>query len=182
MIKILFFITLITCSLHAQVRYEVVNGNIDFTSDAPLELINASSEKAKGIIDPKTKQFAFIVSTGSFKGFNSDLQRQHFNEKYLEGDKYYESTFSGILLDSVNYSVDGVYKVRAKGSLFIHGKKQPRTIPGTITVSKGQVTLDSEFKVLLTDHDITIPKVVNQKIATEVRIKLKFHLTPKGKS
>jgi hypothetical protein len=165
-----------------QKRYEVTTGNIDFTSNAPLELINASSEKVKGIVDARTKQFAFIVSNGSFKGFNSELQRQHFNEKYMESDKYYESTFTGVLQDSVNFNVDGVYKVRAKGTLVIHGKKQPRTIPGTITVSKGQTTVESEFKVLLADHDIEIPKVVNQKIATEITVKLKFALQPKEKN
>jgi hypothetical protein len=165
-----------------QTRYEVVNGNIDFTSNAALELINASSEKVKGVIDSKTKQFAFIVSNGSFKGFNSELQRQHFNEKYMESDKYYESTFTGVLQDSINFNVDGVYKVRAKGTLVIHGKKQPRTIPGTITVAKGQTTIESEFKVLLADHDIEIPKVVNQKIATEITVKLKFLLQPKTKN
>lgn len=164
-----------------QSRYEVVNGNIDFTSNATLELINASSEKVKGIIDSRTKQFAFIVSNGSFKGFNSELQRQHFNEKYMESDKYYESTFTGILQDSANFNVNGTYKIRAKGTLVIHGKKQPRTIPGTITISKGQALVESEFKVLLADHDIEIPKVVNQKIATEITVKLKFSMQQKAK-
>ena len=168
-----------TIASTAQSRYEVSSGNIDFTSNAALELINATSEKVKGLVDSKSMQFAFIVSNGSFKGFNSDLQRQHFNEKYMETDKFYESTFTGVLIDSVNSNVNGVYKVRAKGTLVIHGKKQPRTIPGTITINNNQVTLESEFRVLLTDHDIEIPKVVNQKIATEITIKLKFQMQPK---
>lgn len=185
--KILNLLTFLILAFSAQVvvaqkRYEVASGNIDFTSNATLELINASSEKVKGIVDPQTKQFAFIVSNGSFKGFNSELQRQHFNEKYMESDKFYESTFTGVFIDSVNFNVNGVYKVRAKGTLVIHGKKQPRTIPGTITVNNGQVTIESEFKVLLADHDIEIPKVVNQKIATEITIKLKFQMQPKAKS
>ena len=163
----------------AQNRYEIVRSHIDFTSNAALELISAESESAKGIIDKRTKQFAFIVSTQSFVGFNSELQRQHFNEKYLESDKYYESTFSGQLLDSVNYSANGVYKVRAKGNLQIHGKKQLRTISGTIRVNGDNITVESEFTVLLADHDITIPKVVNQKIATEIQVKLKFEMSLK---
>jgi polyisoprenoid-binding protein YceI len=181
--KLLLFALLIFISQAAAQlkRYEVANGNIDFTSNAPLELINASSEKVKGVVDAQTKQFAFIVSNGSFKGFNSELQRQHFNEKYMETEKYYESTFTGILQDSVNFNVDGVYKVRAKGTLVIHGKKQPRTISGTITIIKGVPVVESEFKVLLADHDIEIPKVVNQKIATEITVKLKFTLQPKTK-
>jgi len=178
--KYLLAIFLLVCvKVYSQGKFEIASGKIDFTSNAPLELINASSEKTIGVIDSKTKQFAFIVSTGSFKGFNSELQRQHFNEKYLETEKYYQSTFSGSIIDSINFYVDGVYKVQAKGTLLIHGKKQPRTIPATVTVLKGQITVQSEFKVLLVDHDIAVPKIVNQKVATEILVKLKFLLTEK---
>lgn len=182
MARLASVLILFTTLANAQSRFEVVNGSIDFTSNAPLELINASSEKVKGLIDAKSKQFAFIVSNGSFKGFNSELQRQHFNEKYMESDKFYESTFTGVLQDSVNFNVDGIYKVRAKGSLVIHGKKQPRTILGTINIVKGVPTVESEFKVLLADHDIEIPKVVNQKIATEIIVRIKFTLQLKEKN
>jgi len=71
------------------------NGEVSFTSNAKLELINASSKNIKGIIDPATGNFAFVVTSQSFEGFNSNLQREHFNEKYMETDKYYDATFSG---------------------------------------------------------------------------------------
>jgi hypothetical protein len=165
----------------AQSRFEVVDGKIDFTSDAPLELIQAKSDKAQGIIEPKTLQFAFIVGTSSFKGFNSELQRQHFNEKYMETDKYYQSSFSGTIQEPIDFKKDGTYKVNAKGTLLIHGKKQPRTIPATVTVKAGKLEIDSDFKVLLADHDIAVPKVVNQKVATEIYVKLKFLMEEKEK-
>lgn len=174
-------LSLISIHLMGQSRFEVVDGHIDFTSDAPLELIEANSDKAQGIIDPKTLQFAFIVSTSSFKGFNSELQRQHFNEKYMESDKYYQSSFSGTLEGTVDFKKDGVYNVKANGNLLIHGKKQPRTIPGTVTIKDGKLEVDSEFKVLLADHSIAIPKVVNQKVATEIYVKLNFKMEPKSK-
>jgi hypothetical protein len=123
MIKFLSILLLTAAfPLHAQKKFVVVIGKIDFTSDALLELISASSEKARGIIDPNTRQFAFVVSTRSFKGFNSDLQREHFNEKYMESEKYPESTFVGTLTGSVNFKVDGVYQVYARGTLSVHGK------------------------------------------------------------
>ena len=171
----------ISIQLQAQSRFEVVEGKIDFTSDAPLELIEANSDKAQGIIDPKTMQFAFIVSTSSFKGFNSELQRQHFNEKYLESDKYYQSSFSGTLEGNIDFKKDGEYNMNANGTLLIHGKKQPRIIPGKITIKDGKLDVDSEFKVLLTDHNIAVPKVVNQKVATEIYVKLKFKMEQKAK-
>jgi hypothetical protein len=171
--KVLLGLLMISTQLQAQ-RFEVVESKIDFTSNAALEVINASSDQAKGIIDPATKQFAFIVSTTSFQGFNSELQREHFNEKYLESGKYYQSSFTGELVEDIDFSKDGVYKVTAKGTLLVHGKKQPRNISGTITIANGKVTINSDFKVLLADHDIAVPKVVYQKIATEIYVKLKF--------
>jgi len=178
---LLLIAILLTSQATAQKRYEVANGHIDFTSNAPLELINASSEKVKGVIDANTKQFAFIVSNGSFKGFNSELQRQHFNEKYMESDKYYQSSFVGTLTEPIDFNVDGVYKVNAKGTLLVHGKKQSRIISGTVIVSNGKLTVDANFIVPLADHNIAIPKIVNQKIATEIRVTLRFILEEQDK-
>jgi len=177
----LILLVIVSLQLHAEKRFEVVGGKIDFTTNAPLELIKANSEFAQGIIDPNTNRFAFIVSTGSFKGFNSELQRQHFNEKYMESEKYYQSSFTGQLEDLVNFKVDGVHKVNVKGTLLVHGKKQPRTIPSTITISRGKVKINSEFNVALADHDISIPKIISHKLATEIFVKLEFLLEEKEK-
>lgn len=179
--KIVFFALLVSSSALAQKRFAVDNGKLEFTSNAALELINASTDKVQGLLDPATGNFAFIVNTRSFTGFNSSLQQQHFNEKYLETDKFYEATYTGAIIDPVDYKTDGVYKVRAKGNLVIHGKKQSRIIPGTVTVNNGLITIESNFNVPLADHDITIPKIVNQKIATEIMVKLKFELKEKTK-
>src|SRR5262245_21481143 len=62
-------------------------GIISFRSDAPLEVIKATSEKLHGRIDPVRRTFAFKVLIRSFEGFNSPLQQVHFYENYLESDK-----------------------------------------------------------------------------------------------
>lgn len=176
--KILFLLLLST-PLLGQKRILVESGKLEFTSNAALELINASTEKVMGVIDPSANTFAFIVNTRSFTGFNSNLQQQHFNEKYLETDKFYEATFTGTFIDPIDYTKNGSYKVRAKGNLVIHGKKQSRIIPGTFSVDNGVFTINSNFTVPLSDHDIKIPEVVSQKIATEIFVKLKFTLKEK---
>lgn len=179
--RITFFLLLISTSAVAQKRFSVDNVKVEFTSNAALELINAQTEKVQGLLDPSNNNFAFIVNTRSFTGFNSSLQQQHFNEKYLETDKFYEATYTGTIIDPVDYKTDGVYKVRAKGNLVIHGKKQSRIIPGTVTVNNGLIIIDSNFTVPLDDHDITIPKIVSQKIATEIMVKMKFELKEKSR-
>jgi polyisoprenoid-binding protein YceI len=173
--KILFCCLLIFCSLQveAQKKFVTNSGTIDFVSNAELELIKASSDKLQGVIDPGTNQFAFSIPVQSFKGFNSELQREHFNEKYLESDKYPRITFSGKIIEQIDYTTDGTYEVRAKGDLDIHGQKQTRIIKSKVEISEGVLSILADFKIPLADHNISIPRIVNQKIATEIEVSVK---------
>lgn len=179
--KNIIFATLLLSSFlaHGQKKFITSEGEVSFTSNAKLELIKASSKKIQGVIDPATGQFAFIVKVQSFEGFNSNLQREHFNEKYMEADKYYDATFTGKILEPVDFTRDGVYNVTAKGSLNIHGKKQERIIPGKIQIEKGLLKINADFTIPLVDHDITVPQIVGEKIATEIIIKLNLLMTQK---
>jgi polyisoprenoid-binding protein YceI len=177
--KIAILLVFLATHIQAQKRYEIDKGKIDFTSNAAIELITGSDEKVQGLVDPAKNTFAFIVNMKGFSGFNSALQKEHFNEKYLETDKFYQATFSGSFIDPVNYEKEGVYKVQAKGFLTIHGIKQTRIIPGTITIAKGKMVIDANFVVPLADHGIKIPEIVSQKIATEINVKLKFDMKEK---
>jgi hypothetical protein len=165
-------------ALHAQ-KFTSDEGEVSFTSNAKLELINASSKKIKGILDPATGNFAFVVTIQSFEGFNSNLQREHFNEKYMETDKYYDATFSGKIIETIDFTKSGTYDVRAKGNLVIHGKKQARIIPSKIQIDKGVIKIDSNFNIPLADHDIKVPQLVTEKIATEIIVKMNVSMTQK---
>lgn len=157
-------------ALQAQKKFSVEKGAINFTSNAELELIKASSDKVQGLIDPATNQFAFSIDIKSFRGFNSELQREHFNEKYMESERYPKARFSGKIIEQIDFTVPGAYDVRAKGDLEIHGQKQTRIIKSTITVSSGRIQISSRFFVPLADHNISIPNIVSQKIATEIEV------------
>lgn len=181
MVQVICLLVLLSGATFAQSRYSTEKGAISFTSNAKLELINASSNKIKGLLDISTYQFAFVVQVQSFEGFNSELQRQHFNERYLESEKFYEATFAGKIIEQIDFTKNGVYEVRAKGNLTIHGKKQPRIIKGTITVKDKAIQIDAEFSVPLADHDISIPQIVSQKIATEILVKFNATMMPADK-
>lgn len=175
----LILIILFTCTItliYAQDRYKISEGSIEFTSDAPLEVIEASTKKLKGVIDPLGNRLAFSVKVESFQGFNSELQRQHFNENYMESSEFPKATFSGKIIEQVDFDTDGSYNIRAKGDLKIHGEKQTRIIKGQLKISKGKVFLKTEFTVPLPDHNISIPKIVNQKIATEILVTIEATL------
>ena len=173
-----FFITFqIGSGLWAQTDlFEVSKGSIHFTSNAPLELIQAQSEKLRGLIDPEKNTFAFTIPMTSFEGFNSPLQREHFNENYVESRKFPNATFLGKIIEQIDFSVDGQYTVRTKGRLNIHGVEQERIIKGKLNIKDGQLKIEATFSVLLADHDIAIPKIVHQKIAEEIELVLEASL------
>jgi polyisoprenoid-binding protein YceI len=163
--------------LEAQ-KFSVTKGEVSFASHAELELIKASSTTLTGIIDTSTNKLAFKVNNKSFVGFNSGLQREHFNEKYMESALYPASTFTGKVIEKVNYAVNGTYDVRVKGELDIHGQKQIRIIKGKLTVHEKSLSIETTFMVPLADHNISIPKIVSQKIATEIQVHLTATLVP----
>ena len=177
----LAFALLSFCSLaSAQKVFEVSKGTIVFNSAAPQELIHASSDALKGVIDPKKKTFAFKIGISSFLGFNSPLQREHFNENYMETDIFPEAVYQGKIIEDVDLSKDGSYTIRTKGKLRIHGVEQERIIRSTLTSKQGKLTVESDFVVLLADHNIKIPKLVNSKLAPEINVSVNATLVQRN--
>ena len=156
--------------------FNITKGKISFSSDAPLELITAISNELKGLIETEKKQFAFSVKVRSFKGFNSGFQKDHFNENYLETDKYPEATFSGKIIEDVDFAKNNVLTVRAKGILTVHGVPKERIIKSDMTIKDGQIFIKANFTVLLADHNIPIPKVVHEKLASEIKVEVNSEL------
>lgn len=179
---IFFVLSLIPLLNHAQQTiFLSVKSKVSFLSDAPLELIKASSNKLMGTIDADKRTFAFTIPTESFKGFNSPLQQEHFYENYIEAKAYPVSTFEGKIIEQVDLLNDGNYSVRAKGKLNLHGVVQERIIKVQMRVSEGVIYAETNFTVLLTDHNITIPKVVFQKIAEEIKVMVSVEFENKMK-
>lgn len=182
------FITLLTLMLlpvgigSAQVGgiYEVSSGRIEFRSEAPKELISAASDKLKGVMDVQKRTFAFKISMASFLGFNSQLQREHFNENYLETSVFPEAVYKGKILDEVDLLKDGVYSVRTRGKLSVHGVETERVLTAEIAVHNKEIRISSDFIVALSDHNIKIPRVVFEKLASEIKVELVVSLKPKA--
>jgi polyisoprenoid-binding protein YceI len=178
---ILAIMSFLMTSLQAQGGhiYSTTSGTISFQSDAPFELIKASSNDVKGLLDATKKSFAFKVKMSSFEGFNSALQQEHFNENYIESSKYPEATFTGKIIEDEDIDADGSYTIRAKGNLTIHGISQERIIKADLVVKQGKIFFKSNFTVLLSDHNIPVPKVVKDKLATEIKVEVKGQLEPR---
>jgi polyisoprenoid-binding protein YceI len=179
--KVTFFIPFFFAinSFFSQV-YMCKDGTTKFTSEAPLELIKAQSNKTIGAIDCGNKNVAFSINVDSFDGFNSGLQKEHFKENYLETMKYQTATFKGKIIEDVDFTKNGTYTVRAKGTFNIHGTEKEKIIKTKITVKDKEILIETSFEVPLEDHNIKVPKVVNQKIASIIMVDVKANLKPKA--
>lgn len=179
----LFFIIMAALGAEAwnvqPVIFTTNTGMISFRSEAPLELISAVSRELKGAVDADKRTFAFRIRIRSFEGFNSPLQKEHFNENYMESVKIPEALFSGKIIEDVELTVPGVYTIRAKGVLTIHGVARERIIKSDVEVKNGVMKIRSGFTVLLSDHHIPIPRVVKEKLANEIKVELTADLVRK---
>jgi len=156
--------------------FKTSEGYAKITSDAPLEIISAESNTLKGILNPAKQTFAFQLEVTSLKGFNSSLQQEHFYENYMETEAYPTAEFSGKIVERIDFNKNGSYPIRAKGILNIHGVKQERIIHCMLNIANQQIIASSDFRVNLSDHNITIPKLVYQKIAEEIIVTIKATL------
>ena len=143
-----------------------------------MENIDAVNKDGKALLNTKTNEFVFVVTIIGFK-FKKPLMEEHFNENYMESDKYKTAHFKGQIIGDVDYLKDGEYKVKAKGVLNIHGVDKEREISGIIIIKNGSIELNSSFDVHLKDHKIKIPKMVIKNIAETVLVKIQASLLPK---
>ena len=157
--------------------YACKNAVVTIYSKAPVEDIDARSDKGTSVFNTATGELAFSVPIRSFK-FDKARMQEHFNENYMESDKYPQATFKGKINEKPDVTKDGTYPVTAAGIFEVHGVKQTRTITGKLTVKGGAISLSSEFMVACKDHQIEIPKLVFYNIAENIRVQVNATYAP----
>jgi YceI-like domain len=155
----------------SQERLMTKNATISFFSAAPLEKIEAHNKSAVSVIDKTGGQVEFSVLMKGFE-FEKALMQEHFNENYVESDRFPKAVFKGKVTDlsKVNFAKDGTYTTAVAGTLTMHGETKDVTAPVTFTITGGIVSAGCEFTVLLSDYKISIPSVVKDNIAKNVKI------------
>lgn len=178
---ILSLLTIATLAIQGQKGAKIYifeSGNISFFSEAPLENIEAKTDYFAAALSPENRKFAYSVQISSFK-FDKSRMEEHFNENYMESDKFPKATFTGEIVEAVDLFQDGDYEVTAQGKLNIHGVEQPRSLPVSIKVKNGKISFSSHFQVKLVDHNIEVPTIVVAKIAEVIEVKVSGVLKPK---
>ena len=155
---------------HAQKLY-TKNGLISFFSSTPMEDIKAENNQVLSVLNTQTGELQFSLLNKGFH-FAKALMEEHFNENYMESNKFPKSTFKGTVADIAKVTVDkdGTYAVTVSGDLSMHGVTKAITASGSIIVKGGKATLSSKFKAKLADYNISIPSAVKSNISESIEI------------
>jgi len=157
--------------------YSTNAGNTRFSSVTPLEDIKAENKKCQAILNTATGELAIRMNMRDFV-FPNKLMQEHFNENYIESDKFPTATFSGKIDKTIDYTKDGEFDASATGKFTVHGVTKTQTINGKIKIAGGNISINSDFQVALTDHKIEVPEIVFVKIAQKIDVKAQYTLTP----
>jgi polyisoprenoid-binding protein YceI len=112
--------------------------------------------------------------------FEKALMEEHFNENYMESEKYPKSTFKGKItnLSSVDFSKPGKFEVTVEGDLNIHDVTNKVSVGGTIEVIPGGINANSKFNIVPEDYKINIPGVVRDNISKTLEVTVTMKYTP----
>ncbi|HEX5167857.1 MAG TPA: YceI family protein [Cyclobacteriaceae bacterium] len=149
-------------------RYVSENGFITFFSQAPVENIKADNNTVTSLFSADNGTIAFSVPIKEFQ-FEKKLMQQHFNDKYMESDRFPRATFAG-KVTGYSLSAAGLQSVRARGKLTIHGIVKEVDVPGTLEVKNNNLIIKTKFKVLNKDYGIVIPQILWKNVSEEIEI------------
>lgn len=151
--------------------YQTTSASVRFYSSAPVEDIEAISKEGISVFNSRNGHLSFKVKIRSFR-FKKALMQEHFNENYMESERYPEATFRGESIEVIDISSGISQKVTFKGSFTVHGISRERELPVIIKMSDdGKIlTLSSEFRVKCEDHDIQIPRILWENIAEVIDV------------
>ncbi|MBT8236005.1 MAG: YceI family protein [Bacteroidia bacterium] len=174
---ILFLLSL-SIPVLGQERLRTAEGMISFDASSPLEDIVAKNDKVNGILDAQTGEIAVVLLIKDFQ-FRKKLMQEHFNENYMESERYPKAIFSGTISGWSLDNLDNEGKdFRLSGELTMHGVSQP--LEETIQLKRNgrDILCTMAFIVRTEDHKIKVPRVLFKKVAKEVNVRVELELSP----
>lgn len=160
-------------------KYITKNGIIKFYSETPMETINPVNNQVNAALDTQSGDIVFKVLIMSFQ-FEKALMQEHFNENYMESDKFPNSVFKGKItnLSAIDFSKEGTYEAMIEGDMTIHGVTNKISEKGTFTVEPGdKIHGDSKFNIKPADYNIKIPGAVIKNIAETMEVTVDIELS-----
>ena len=158
--KLLLTALLISSNFLSAQQYLTREARLDFDAGSPLEDIEAFTESGSAVYDANTDKIGVQVLMTSFQ-FKRALMQEHFNENYVESEKFPKASFKGL------YSEGNV-----SGGLTIHGVTKEIKVPARLNQENGNFVLVTSFDITLADYDVKIPSAVANKISKKASIQV----------
>lgn len=171
----LLFLIVAIIPVSAQ-KYATKTGNLKFEASVEsFEEVAAENKNTSAILESATGEIAVLTLMKGFR-FKIALMEEHFNENYIESDKFPKATFKGKIEDfDVSKLTSAVKTFKISGDLTLHGKTKKIIANGKILKSGDKITMTGNFDVKPEDFAIEIPKLVSKKVSE--KIKVSFNLT-----
>jgi len=163
--------------LSAQNLFSTTTGETAFYSETPVEDITAVNKLGQSILNTTTNDIVVQMNMKQFD-FPNKLMQEHFNENYIESDKYPKAIFKGKINEKIDFTKNGTYDISATGDFTLHGVTKARTLKGKLTVNQGSLNITTDFDVALADHKIEVPQIVFVKVAQVIKVKNKYNYIP----
>ena len=165
-------------AMNAQ-RYMTKTATVDFISKTPIETFTALNKSGACLLDVSNGNLDVVINIKSFV-FEKQLMQEHFNENYMESEKFPKATFKGKITNITpeQLSKPGTYPGIVEGKLTIHGVSKDIKEKAQLKVQDKGMSLEGQFIVSPADYNIAIPGAVKDKIAKDVRIQVKANLEP----
>lgn len=164
---------------HAQL-YFTTSGFTGFYSKTPLEDIKAENNQVYAVVDISKKSLAFSMLLNGFV-FTKELMQEHFNENYVESDKYPKATFTGAYTDAVDVANGKEATVHVTGNMTMHGVTKSISTTATLQLTNGVLTGKAFFQLAPADFNINIPGLVKDKIAQKIDVHITVNCKPRNK-
>ncbi|MBN9285454.1 MULTISPECIES: YceI family protein [unclassified Flavobacterium] len=174
----LMLLLLTSISFYGQ-KYITKTGNLKFeASVASFEEVAAENKNTSAVLEASTGEVAVLALMKGFR-FKVALMEEHFNENYMESDKFPKATFKGKIEDFDLEKTVNAKSCRISGDLTLHGKTRKITTTAKITRSGNTITLAGNFEVTPADFAIEIPGLVRKKVADKIQVTYNLPLTNK---
>ncbi len=155
------------------------SGQVRFEASSPLEDIEATNETTAAVLNLPAAQLAFAVPVAGFK-FKRTLMQVHFNENYLESEKYPLATFKGRFTGGspAELATPGPHAVQVTGELAIHGVTRTIAVPATLELRGGRLLAHAQLDVAPADYNIAIPLLVRSQVAKVAHVQVVLDCAP----
>ena len=171
-IALVISISQVSAQIYISEKCEIV-----FFSTTPIEDITAVNTKTIPFLNTKTGDIQMKLSMTAFI-FEKPLMQEHFNENYVESEKFPYAIFKGKIIETIDYTNDGTYPITVTGKMTIHGVEKEKTIKGTVKVDMNKLILSSKFKINFEEYGVVIPSLYQGVIPPETEVKFDATLVP----